>query len=100
MKTYTGQVKWYNTDDGYGYIAVDLTVKAEWHIPTDRDLFFHKTGLIGKYPKPVPEAGQPCQFNIQDSAKGARAFNIVLRCPERRGAQRSARPTFPAHVID
>lgn len=82
MKTYTGSVKWYNPTERYGYLEVAPAVKSEWGIPAGKDLYFHVTGLIGRFPKPTPEAGQAVQFNVEKNSRGPRAINVILLTPD------------------
>ncbi|MFJ1936766.1 cold-shock protein [Kitasatospora sp. NPDC088160] len=67
----TGAVKWYDSEKGYGFIAVD----PEQELPLNftGDLFFHYTALPGSW---KPEGGKRVAFDIEDGNKGIQAKRI------------------------
>ena len=86
--TYIAPVHWFSEEKNYGYLVVDDALRAELKIPPGKDLFLHRSDLIG-FPKPLPQAGQVLQFNVREAPRGLRAVNAVIRCPERAAAIRT-----------
>ena len=62
----TGTVKWFNNDNGYGFIT-----------PEDggKDLFVHHTGIEGEGFKSLPE-GARVEFEAVEGQKGPQATNV------------------------
>lgn len=83
MTTHQGIVRWYKPGLGFGFIAVPASVKAEFGIPVDRDLFVHAEGING-YPKDL-QPDQRVAFEIERADRGPRAINVrVTSSPARR----------------
>jgi CspA family cold shock protein len=68
MEVYTmkGTVKWFNNQQGYGFISDE----------SGKDVFVHYSGLTGDGFKSLEE-GQNVEFDVQDGAKGPQAVNVV-----------------------
>ncbi|QMU29758.1 cold-shock protein [Adhaeribacter radiodurans] len=62
MSTYTGTVKFYNREKGFGFIKVD---------GSSEDLFVHQTGLIDT----ISENDQ-VEFDQEKGKKGMNAVNV------------------------
>jgi cold shock CspA family protein len=76
-QTFSGLVKWFNKDLGFGFIAVAPSVKLEFGIPVDKDLYVHAENLNVPFPRFLqPE--QKVTFEIQVAAKGPRAINVEV----------------------
>lgn len=71
----TGRVRWFNANLGYGFIAVAPSVKREFDIDPEFDLFFHAKEVRVKFPKKL-EADQSVTFNVVIGSKGPRAINV------------------------
>ena len=61
-----GTVKWFNNQQGYGFISDEA----------GNDVFVHYTGLNMEGFKTVEE-GQEVEFDVIDGAKGPQAVNVV-----------------------
>ena len=61
-----GRVKWFNDKKGFGFIASD----------EGTDIFVHHSAIQGNGYKSLEE-GQEVEFEIEKSAKGDRAVNVV-----------------------
>lgn len=60
-----GVVKWFNSQKGYGFIA----------LKNGEEVFVHKTGLtegVGRL-----EDGQAVEFEVEETIKGPQAVNVV-----------------------
>jgi cold shock protein len=81
-QTYNGIVKWFNKELGFGFIAVSPSVKLEYGIAVDKDLYVHAENLNVEFPRHLkPE--QRVQFEIEVGKKGPRAVNVsVTHQPE------------------
>ncbi len=64
----TGQVKWFDNERGFGFIA-----------PADggKDLFVHYTGIAGQGFRSLLE-DQQVEFDIVEGKKGPQAANVVV----------------------
>ncbi len=63
---YIGQVKWYNTRKGYGFI-----MRGE-----GEEIFFHKSGSTGEL-QDLPD-GQWVLYDVEDTKKGPEATDVEL----------------------
>ena len=61
-----GTVKWFNESKGFGFIARD----------DGDDIFVHHTSISGSGFKTLSE-GQTVTFDVEKTAKGLRAINVV-----------------------
>lgn len=60
-----GTVKWFNSEKGYGFIAVD----------NGADVFVHFSAIQTKGYRELQE-GQKVEFEIEESPKGLQAANV------------------------
>jgi len=63
---YTGTVKWFNAEKGYGFISVE----------EGNDVFVHFSAIVGDGFKSLDE-GQRVEFNIVQGQRGPQAENVV-----------------------
>ncbi|MDP2981279.1 MAG: cold-shock protein [Candidatus Omnitrophota bacterium] len=61
-----GKVKWFNTQEGYGFITPE----------NGKDVFVHHSVIQGEGYKSLEE-GQEVEFEIQNGPKGEQAVNVV-----------------------
>lgn len=66
MASYTGTVKWFDTNKGYGFISCN----------NGDDVFAHYSQVKEKGNDKNLHEGQNVTFDIQKSDKGQSAFNI------------------------
>ncbi len=59
-----GNVKWYDSVKGYGFIQTE----------DNKDIFVHRTGIEGSYRK--LETGEAVEFEIEEREKGPVAINV------------------------
>jgi len=64
---FTGTVKWFNAQKGYGFIRTE----------DNKELFIHYTEIKGEGYKSLEE-GQTVEFSISDGKKGPIASNLTL----------------------
>jgi cold shock protein len=62
-----GTVKWFNDSKGFGFIAQE----------DGDDIFVHHTSISGSGFKSLSE-GQAVTFDVEKTAKGPRATNVVI----------------------
>jgi CspA family cold shock protein len=62
----TGHVKWFNSEKGYGFIAVD---------GGGNDVFAHYSALVGDGYRSLEE-GQRVEFSITQGQKGPQAADV------------------------
>ena len=62
----TGVVKWFNNENGFGFISVE----------GEGDVFVHFSAITGEGYKSLEE-GQSVQFDVVEGAKGPQAANVV-----------------------
>jgi cold shock protein len=62
-----GTVKWFNDSKGFGFIAQE----------NGDDIFVHHTSIGGSGFKSLSE-GQAVTFDVEKTAKGPRATNVVI----------------------
>ncbi len=65
MRT-TGTVKWFNDDQGFGFITRD---------DGEKDVFCHHSAIMGEGFKSLPE-GQKVEFDVVQGEKGPAAENV------------------------
>lgn len=61
-----GTVKWFNDSKGFGFIATE----------DGQDVFVHHSSIAGGGFKSLHE-GQKVTFDVENTAKGPRAVNVV-----------------------
>lgn len=66
MAKYTGVVKWYNADKGYGFISCN----------EGNDVFVHHSQIKEKGPNKDLHEGENITFDIQENEKGPMAVNL------------------------
>ncbi len=66
MAKYTGVVKWYNADKGYGFISCN----------EGNDVFVHHSQIKEKGPNKDLHEGESITFDIQENEKGPMAINL------------------------
>ena len=64
IRTMKGNVKWYDSVKGYGFIQTE----------DNKDIFVHRTGLEDS--AKTLEAGEPVEFEIEEREKGPVAVNV------------------------
>ena len=62
----TGTVKWFNSQKGYGFIAME----------DGKDIFVHYNSIQGSGFKSLDE-GEQVSFEIRNSPKGEHAENVI-----------------------
>lgn len=60
----TGKVKWFSSEKGYGFIALDQPEN-----PSDPEVFIHWSGIEGSGYKQLEE-GDVVQFDLETGSKG------------------------------
>lgn len=60
----TGKVKWFSSEKGYGFIALDQPES-----PSDPEVFIHWSGIEGSGYKQLEE-GDVVQFDLETGSKG------------------------------
>ncbi len=63
---FTGNVKWFDRERGYGFIAQE----------EGGDLFVHGSAILGGGP-PVLEKGQPVEYEVERTERGLQAVDVV-----------------------
>ena len=66
MASYTGVVKWFNEENGYGFISCN----------EGDDVFVHHSQVKEKGNNKDLHEGENVTFDIQQEAKGPTAFNV------------------------
>ena len=61
-----GTVKWFNNQQGYGFISDE----------SGKDIFVHYSGIAGDGFKALDE-GQAVEFEIKEGDKGPQAINVT-----------------------
>lgn len=56
----TGTVKWFNEDQGYGFITID---------EQNKDVFVHYSGIVSNEPRKKLSEGQRVSFDIETDEK-------------------------------
>lgn len=74
-RKFSGIVKWFQPSLGYGFIAVAPSVKMEFGIDPEFDLFFHAKEVKVVFPRKL-QAEDRVQFSIVVASKGPRAINV------------------------
>lgn len=68
MSKFTGSVKWFNADKGFGFITPDAGGK---------DLFVHFSGIVGTKFRSLNE-GDKVEYSVQDSERGPAAVDVSV----------------------
>lgn len=66
MSTYTGQVKWFDTEKGYGFISAN----------DGKDVFVHHSQVKEKFHNKDLHEGESVIFDIVETEKGLSAINV------------------------
>lgn len=66
MSKYTGTVKWYSMEKGYGFISCN----------EGNDAFVHHLQIKEKGPEKDLHEGENITFDIQENEKGPMAVNV------------------------
>ncbi len=66
MANYTGTVKWYDSERGYGFISAN----------DGRDVFLHHSKIKEKRSDKVISEGDSVGFDILEEGKGPAAVNV------------------------
>lgn len=66
MSKYTGTVKWYIMEKGYGFISCN----------EGNDVFVHHSQIKEKGPEKDLHEGENITFDIQENEKGPMAVNV------------------------
>lgn len=66
MSKYTGTVKWYSMEKGYGFISCN----------EGNDVFVHHSQIKEKGPEKDLHDGENITFDIQENEKGPMAVNV------------------------
>lgn len=66
MEKYTGIVKWYNIEKGYGFISCN----------EGDDVFVHHSQIKEKSPNKDLHEGENITFNIQENERVSMATNV------------------------
>ncbi len=66
MANYTGVVKWYNSEKGYGFISCN----------NGNDVFIHHSQVKEKGPEKELHEGENVTFDIEAKEKGEMAVNV------------------------
>ncbi|EEH99552.1 cold shock domain-containing protein [Clostridium tertium] len=66
MSKYTGTVKWYSMEKGYGFISCN----------EGNDVFVHHSQIKEKGPEKDLHEGENITFDIQENEKGPMAVNV------------------------
>lgn len=69
--TFQGQVKWFNAQKGYGFIARD----------DGKDVFVHHSEIVMEGYRTLGE-GELVSYDLRDSDKGPVAVNVVRAAAE------------------
>lgn len=68
MSKFTGSVKWFNADKGFGFITPDAGGK---------DLFVHFSGIKGENFRTLND-GDKVEYSVQDSQRGPAAVDVSV----------------------
>jgi cold shock protein len=63
----TGTVKWFNSEKGFGFIAVE----------GEDDVFVHFTAIQGNAGRKNLEEGEQVQFDVEKGPRGLQAANVT-----------------------
>ena len=67
MSKVTGTVKWFNAENGYGFLTQD---------DGGKDVFVHFRAIVSDGYKTLAE-GQKVQFEVEQGQKGLQAANVT-----------------------
>ena len=65
---YTGKVKWFDSEKGYGFITDSKR----------NDVFVHYTGIVSDKEFKSLNDGQTVEFEVIDGEKGKQAINVTV----------------------
>lgn len=68
MSKFTGTVKWFNSEKGFGFITPEAGGK---------DLFVHFSAIVGTNFRTLNE-GEKVEYSVQDSDRGPAANDVVV----------------------
>jgi len=63
----TGTVKWFNSEKGYGFIAIE----------GEKDVFVHFSAIQDDSARKNLEEGEKVQFDVEEGARGPQASNVT-----------------------
>ena len=66
MSNYTGTIKWFNTEKGYGFISAN----------NGNNIFVHQSQVKDNGPHSDLHEGENVSFSIADGEKGPMAINV------------------------
>ncbi len=69
---FTGVVKWFNPDKGYGFITPD-----DKKVTKGKDVFVHFSAIQTKGYKSLNE-GDRVEFTVEEGSKGPQATDLVV----------------------
>jgi cold shock protein len=67
---YTGRVKWFNAEKGYGFISIE----------GQRDIFVHYSAIQETGYRLLKE-GEDVEFEMVESERGPQASNVLRHAP-------------------
>lgn len=68
MSKFTGTVKWFNSEKGFGFITPEAGGK---------ELFVHFSGIVGTNFRTLNE-GDKVEYSVQNSDRGPAAIDVVV----------------------
>ena len=68
MSKFTGTVKWFNEEKGFGFIS---------QADGGKDVFVHYRSIVSEGFRSLTE-GQQVEFNVEEGQKGPQAANVTV----------------------